>query len=107
MFQISSAHVYFTYPFVLSWSMLEAMSCGCVVIGSDTTPVKEFISDGINGYLTPFKDINALAETATKVLTDKSKNNEIRIAARSTIQSNYDLNEALSAQIKLVESFQA
>jgi glycosyltransferase involved in cell wall biosynthesis len=88
--QISSAHVYFTYPFVLSWSLLEAMSAGCLVIGSDTPPVREVI-DGENGVLVPFFDVPQLADRVMEALTYPRRFAKMRKAARETVASRYDL----------------
>lgn len=89
--QISAAHVYLTYPFVLSWSMLEAMSVGCILIASATTPVKEVITDGQNGFLVDFFNSNDLAEKIAEVLAEPSKCSIIRTLARQTIIDKYDL----------------
>ena len=89
--QISAAHVYLTYPFVLSWSMLEAMSVGCILIASATTPVKEVISDGQNGFLVDFFNSNYLAEKIAEVLAEPSKCSRIRTLARQAIIDKYDL----------------
>jgi glycosyltransferase involved in cell wall biosynthesis len=88
--QVSSAHVYFSYPFVLSWSLLEAMSTGCVVIGSDTAPVREILNDQ-NGIRIPFFDVDLLAQRVVEVLADRNKFPKIRAAARQTILDRYDL----------------
>lgn len=90
--QISRLHVYLTYPFVLSWSMLEAMSAGCVVLGSATPPVQEVIEDGRNGFLTNFFDHGALATRAAELLADHSSLSAIRAAARHTVVERYDLH---------------
>jgi len=88
--QISSAHVYLTYPFVLSWSMLEAMSVGCLVIGSDTAPVREIIEPNHNGILVPFFAVDELAERVIEALQNPDKFAPIRDAARRYAVEHFD-----------------
>lgn len=88
--QISSAHVYLTYPFVLSWSLLEAMSAGCLVIGSDTAPVREIIKKD-NGLLVPFFDTDQLSKRLIEALAHRERFSSLRAAARQTILDQYDL----------------
>jgi len=101
--QVSSLHVYLTYPFVLSWSMLEAMSAGCVVLGSATAPVQEVIEDGRNGFLTDFFAVDALAQCAADLLERRAELDVIRRAARATIVERYDLQQlCLPQMLKLL-----
>jgi len=88
--QISSAHVYLTYPFVLSWSLIEAMSAGCSIIASDTTPVREVIRNGENGVLVPFGDPGAIASAVADVLADPDRYAHLGVNARRTAVENYD-----------------
>ena len=88
---ISSVHVYLTYPFVLSWSFLEAMAAGCLMVSSRTPPVEEVITDGENGYLVDFFDREALQERIAEALTHPDRGAAIRAAARQTAVSRYDL----------------
>lgn len=98
--QVSSAHIYLTYPFVLSWSMLEAMSTGCLVIGSSTPPVIEVIRDGENGLLVDFFSPEAIADRVDEVLDHPDRMAEIRAKARETILKHYDLNQLLPQHLQ-------
>ncbi len=97
----SSVHVYLTYPFVLSWSLLEAMSAGCLVLGSRTPPVEEVIRDGENGLLVDFFSAEAIAARVDEALSMDSR--LIRSRARATAIEGFDLKRVcLPAQLQLV-----
>jgi glycosyltransferase involved in cell wall biosynthesis len=93
--QVSSVHVYLTYPFVLSWSFVEAMSSGCLVIGSNTAPVQEFLEDGVNGLEVDFFSPRALAERIDEALEHPDRMQHIRDAARRTAIELFDLRRSL------------
>lgn len=96
LLQVSMAHVYLTYPFVLSWSMLEAMACGCAVIGSDTAPVREVIRDGENGLLVDFFDVQGIAGKVGDVLNDKTGDAGMRQRAAKSVRSEYSVQAGIS-----------
>ena len=105
LLQISAAHVYLTYPFVLSWSMLEAMSAGCIVIGSSTAPVKEVIRDGENGILVDFLSPTEIASAVIEVLAHSHTHAPLRQAARQTAVTRYDLKHVcLPRHISLINA---
>jgi glycosyltransferase involved in cell wall biosynthesis len=89
--QISSVHVYLTYPFVLSWSLLEAMSVECAIVASDTAPVQEFIQHDRTGLLTPFFDQKQLVDNISLLLDNPEKRAAMGKAAREEILRKYDL----------------
>ena len=103
----SSVHVYLTYPFVLSWSLLEAMSAGCLILGSRTAPVQEVMRDGENGLLVDFFSPSAIAERIDYALGHQKELQSLRVAARQTVVQRYDLKRVcLPAQLRLVEGLQ-
>lgn len=104
LLQISSAHVYLTYPFVLSWSLLDAMSCECPIIASNTPPVLEFMQDNYNGLLFDFFDIDQQVEKIEYALDNKDKMQELRYNARKTIVNNYALKDLLPKHIEYIKS---
>ena len=97
LFQVSAAHIYLTYPFVLSWSLLEAMSCGTFIVASDVPPVREFVRSGHNGVLVDFWNPNALAEEVLGALRSDGRL-QLRTAARLSIQKSLDLEDCLAHQ---------
>jgi glycosyltransferase involved in cell wall biosynthesis len=105
LMQISRVHAYLTYPFVLSWSMVEAMSAGALVVGSRVAPVEEVIRPGENGLLVDFFDIPAWSETLIAALAEPARFAPLRAAARQTVIDRYDLNTVcLPRLVALLES---
>ena len=103
--QVSRLHVYLTYPFILSWSMLEAMSAGCLVLGSATPPVQEVINDGENGLLFPFLSHDVLARRAIEALGDPAAFAPLRERARQTIVQRYDFETvSLPAYMRMLKA---
>lgn len=93
--QASGAHIYLTYPFVLSWSFLEAMACGCAVIGSATPPVLEVLKDGENGLAVDFFSPAAVADAVDRIFDDPERAQALRDAARRTMVEQYDLKSRI------------
>ena len=102
LLQVSALHLYPSVPFVLSWSMTEAMAAGCVVLGSDTPPVSEFITDGANGFLVEMRSPEAIAGRAAALLDRRDTLDPVRKAARATIVARCALAECLAAQESLI-----
>ena len=104
VFRVSACHVYLTYPFVLSWSLLEAMSCGALIVGSATPPVQDVIRHGENGLLVDFFDGEALARQVAAVLADPEPLRPLRQAARASVVERFDLQRVcLPGQLALVD----
>jgi glycosyltransferase involved in cell wall biosynthesis len=102
LLQISAAHVYLTYPFVLSWSALEAMSCGCLLVGSATPPVLEVAEDGKNALLFPFFEGGELAGRVSDALERPGDFAPLRQAARDTVVRGFGIEQGLRAYLDLL-----
>jgi glycosyltransferase involved in cell wall biosynthesis len=103
LFQVSAAHVYLSVPFVLSWSALEAMACGALLVGSATPPVQEVLSDGVNGLLAPFFDTDALAGAILAGLAAGAAGAGLRRAARATVLARYEQQACVDRQLGFLE----
>lgn len=106
--QRSWVHVYWTVPFILSWSLMESLASGCCVVASDTPPVQEVMRSGEQGMLIDFFDPAALAEQVDALLHDPGRRAALGAQARRTIvEGGYDLATCLKAQLELVEQVMA
>ncbi len=103
LLQVSTAHIYLTYPFVLSWSLLEAMACGCAIVASDTKPVREVMEHGTHGLLADFYDPASLAAHVITFLEAKDRNKAMREAARERVLKRYDSALLLPLYVRLVK----
>ncbi|WP_372837652.1 glycosyltransferase [Phaeovulum sp.] len=105
LLQVTRVHAYLTYPFVLSWSCLEALAAGALVVASDTAPVREVITDGVNGRLVDFFDIPTWSAALTEALANPAATAPLRAAARQGVIARYDLATAcLPRLIDFVEN---
>ena len=102
LLQMSTVHLFLTYPFLISWSVLEALACGCVVLASDTGPAQEIIRDGENGFLVDFFDYSRFAELACQVLDNPTRFESVRKAARQTVLDHFDATKNMIRQIDLL-----
>jgi len=100
----SAVHVYLTYPFILSWSVLEAMACGSLIVASDTLPVREIIEDNVNGLLVDFFDPFAIADRVIEALSKPGWASALKSRARETILAKYELDQLLARQITLLQN---
>ncbi|MDR3538438.1 MAG: glycosyltransferase [Acetobacteraceae bacterium] len=99
----SDAHIYLTYPFVASWSLREALAAGCAVVGSDTQPVREFITHGENGLLTSFFDPPGIAQSVLRILEDQTLDRRLRTAARRYAEAKLSMTDYLNSYEALIE----
>lgn len=103
--QLSTVHVYLTYPFVLSWSLLEAMSCGCAIVASDTPPLHEVITPNETGVLTNFFDADSLVQRICELLEQPEERVYLGKNARALVQERYDLQSiCLPQQLAWLQS---
>jgi glycosyltransferase involved in cell wall biosynthesis len=103
LMHVSRVHAYLTYPFVLSWSMVEALAAGALVVGSDTPPVAEVIQDGVNGRLVDFFDVPAWSAALTDALANPESYLSLRETARQMVRARYDLRSVcLPRQVELL-----
>jgi glycosyltransferase involved in cell wall biosynthesis len=90
LFNLSDVHFYLTVPFVLSWSLINAMSCGCAIVASNTEPVREVIDHGVHGLLADFYDIDGLTKLALQILRAPEAHHPLREQARQRVLERYD-----------------
>jgi len=103
LFALSDLHIYLTVPFVLSWSLLNALACGTTVLASNTAPVREVIEHGKNGLLTEFFDVEGLAAAASQVLDAPQDYKHLGQAGVDMVREHYSLDVCLPQMLALYE----
>jgi len=103
LLRISAAHVYLTYPFVLSWSLLEAMACGCPIVGSATPPVMEVVEHGLNGLLVDFFNPQELTAAITELLNHRERAITMGAQARQMVLERYSLEQCVPRHLALMD----
>ncbi len=103
IFRLSDLHIYLTAPFVLSWSLIDAMASGCVVLAADVPPVREVVVPGQNGLIEPLFDVDALTETALRVLEDPAAFKPLGVAARTTVEEKYSVDVCIPPLARFLE----
>jgi glycosyltransferase involved in cell wall biosynthesis len=93
--RLSNLHIYLSSPFVVSWSLFNAMATGVPVLASDIVPVREIVDPGVNGLIEPLFDVDRLTDTALKVLDDPGRFTELGAAARRTIEERYSIDRCM------------
>jgi glycosyltransferase involved in cell wall biosynthesis len=105
--QVSRVHVYLTYPFILSWSLLEAMAMGCLVVASQTPAVEEVIQDGQNGLLVPFHWPQVLAGQVVDAISNPKQHEQVTAQARQSVREHFDFKtRVLPRHLQLLAQLQ-
>jgi glycosyltransferase involved in cell wall biosynthesis len=103
MLQRSDVHVYLTYPFVASWSLREALACGCAIVASDVESVTEFITDGKNGKLVPFLEPKTVARAVLDLLEEPKQLKRLRAGARKYAEKHLDMHDYLQRMLGTIK----
>jgi glycosyltransferase involved in cell wall biosynthesis len=104
LFNITDVHIYLTVPFVLSWSLLDALACGATVLASDTAPVREMIQNGVNGVLCDFFNVDALTELTNQLLDRRDEYKVLGRQGAAIIKEKYSVDVCLPKMVELYES---
>jgi glycosyltransferase involved in cell wall biosynthesis len=107
LLQISSVHIYLTVPFVLSWSLLEAMATGCVIVGSNTAPVREVLTHAHNGLLVDFFSPREIADMVDRVLDHPNRGQPLGLQARADVVGSFDVTQSVRHYQELFEQLLA
>lgn len=103
--QCSSAHIYLTIPYILSWSLMDALASECLLVGSRTAPVEEAIVDGQNGLLVDMLSPEDIARGIIHALENQAQLKDLRKAARKTVLERYDYRHLVPEHLKLLEQY--